>query len=133
MYEIVEQYGFGATHQIHGLPAAHPCAAVHAHRWLVEVVLVTEQLLPTDGLSEVALLEPVRKYVAEEMDGRHLNDIVLGAATPARLARHLAVWCQENLPAQVTKSLSAIQMAAGDSSRGRYLLRRPTPGAKPMT
>jgi 6-pyruvoyl-tetrahydropterin synthase len=128
MYEIVEQFGFGATHQIHGLPAAHPCAGVHAHRWHVEVVLVTSKLLPTDGLSEVALLEPVRKYIAEEMDGHHLNDVVMGAATPARLARHLAVWCQENLTANVTKSLSAVLMAAGGTSRGRYLLPRPAQG-----
>jgi 6-pyruvoyltetrahydropterin/6-carboxytetrahydropterin synthase len=128
MYEIVEQYGFDATHQIHGVPAAHPCAGVHAHRWLAEIVLVTSKLLPTDGLSEVALLEPVRKYIAEEMDGHHLNDVVLGAATPARLARHLAVWCQENLPAHMTKSLSAVLMAAGDSSRGRYVLPRATSG-----
>jgi 6-pyruvoyltetrahydropterin/6-carboxytetrahydropterin synthase len=129
MYEIVEQYGFGATHQIHGLPNAHRCAGVHAHRWLVEVVLVTGRLLPTDGPSEVALLEPLRKYIAEEMDGHHLNDVVMGAATPARLARHLAVWCQSNLPAHVTKSLSAVLIAAGDSSRGRYILPRPTSGA----
>jgi 6-pyruvoyltetrahydropterin/6-carboxytetrahydropterin synthase len=129
MYEIVEQYAFGATHQIHGLPNAHPCAGVHAHRWLVEVVLVTGQLLPTDGPSEVALLEPVRRYIAEEMDGRHLNDVVMGAATPARLAWHLAAWCQQNLPAHVTKSLSAVLMAAGDSSRGRYVLARTNPSA----
>jgi 6-pyruvoyltetrahydropterin/6-carboxytetrahydropterin synthase len=126
MYEIVEHFDFRATHEIPGLPPAHRCSGVHAHQWHVEVVLVTGKLLPTDGLSEVALLEPARRYIADEMDGHHLNDVVMGAATPARLARHLAVWCRENLAVAVTKSLSAILMTAGESSRGRYILPRPT-------
>jgi 6-pyruvoyltetrahydropterin/6-carboxytetrahydropterin synthase len=128
MYEIVEQYGFVATHELLGLSESHPCFGVHSHRWTVEIVLASGKLLPTDGPSELVFLDPVRQYVATELDGRHLNDLLIGAATPARLARHLAVWCHEKLVLHASRSLSAVAISAGANSRARYLVPRAASG-----
>lgn len=124
MYEVTEQYGFVATHQIHGLAQAHPCAGVHSHRWIAEVVLTVGALLPTDGPSELVVLEPLRRYFGRELEGRHLNDLLLGAPTPARLAWHVAAWCQENLTSYAAMSLSAIIVSSGANSRVRYTVPR---------
>jgi 6-pyruvoyl-tetrahydropterin synthase len=129
MYEITEQFTFVATHQIQGLPDSHPCSGVHPHRWLAEVSLVADKLPPTDGPSELALLEPVRQYIAVEFDGRHLNDLLIGEATPARVARHLSAWCQEHMVAHLAKSLSSVTVSVAESSRGRFVFGRPSGGS----
>lgn len=128
MYEITEQFTFFATHQVQGLGESHPCSGVHSHRWLAEVSLVAEKLPPTDGLSELALLDPVRLYIAMELDGRHLNDLLIGEATPARVARHLGAWCRENMVAHLARSLSSVTVSMADSSRGRFVFGRPAGG-----
>lgn len=122
MYEIVEHYTFVATHEIPGLRPTHPCHGVHMHQWSVEVVLHASGLLPTDAPAESAALEPLRRYVTSELEGRHLNDVLVGDPTPARLAGHLAAWCRCHLAAYVVETLHGISVSAGRTSRGRYLV-----------
>ena len=122
MYEIVEHYTFVATHEIPGLRATHPCHGVHMHQWSVEVVLHAAGLLPTDAPAESAALEPLRRYVTSELEGRHLNDVLVGDPTPARLAGHLADWSRCHLAAYVVETLHGISVSAGRTSRGRYLV-----------
>lgn len=122
MYEIVEYYTFVATHEIPGLRPTHPCHGVHMHQWSVEVVLHAVGLLPTDAPAESAALEPLRRYVTSELEGRHLNDVLVGDPTPARLAGHLADWSRCHLAAYVVETLHGISVSAGRTSRGRYLV-----------
>jgi 6-pyruvoyltetrahydropterin/6-carboxytetrahydropterin synthase len=124
MYELTHQYCFVATHQIHGVPDAHPCANVHSHRWTLEVVLMMGVLLPTDGPSELAWLEPLRAYLTNELHGHHLNDIVIGPPTPARVARHIAIWGQQTLDNAMIRNLGSIVVAADANSRAKYTLPR---------
>lgn len=129
MYEIVEQYSFTATHQILGLEEGHPCVGVHSHRWVAEFVLTAAKLMPTDGPSEQVVLEPLRKYLAARLNGKHLNDLLSGAPTPARVAWHLAVWYQGNLAAHGPAALTAVVVSAGAGSRVRYTVPRAPAGA----
>jgi 6-pyruvoyltetrahydropterin/6-carboxytetrahydropterin synthase len=124
MYEITQQYNFVATHQILGLPDAHPCARVHSHRWTLEVVIAMSVLLPTDGPSEFSGLEPLRRYVLAELGDKHLNDVVIGPPTPARLAGHVAGWSLNNLAGQLATSLSSVVVSTDASSRARYIVPR---------
>jgi 6-pyruvoyltetrahydropterin/6-carboxytetrahydropterin synthase len=130
VFEIVEQYGFTATHQIHGLEPGHACVGVHPHRWIAEVVLTSATLMPTDGQSEQAVLEPLREYVAAELDGKHLNDLFPGAPTPARVAWHLASWYHGHIAKQAYATLTAVVVSAGPSSRVRYTVPRAQAGTK---
>jgi 6-pyruvoyltetrahydropterin/6-carboxytetrahydropterin synthase len=104
----------------------HPCTGVHSHRWTAEVVVLMPRLVPTDGACELAALEPLRRHVRRELDSRHLNDVLLGAPTPARLAWHLAVWCRENL-AGGTAALASVLISSDTGSRVRYTPPRATP------
>lgn len=129
MYEITQQYCFVATHQIHGLADTHPCARVHSHRWTVEVVVAMTVLLPTDGPSEVAGLEPLRRFVMTELGDRHLNDIVIGQPTPARVAGHVAGWALNHLTGQLASALSSVLVSTEANSRARYIV--PRAGQRP--
>jgi 6-pyruvoyltetrahydropterin/6-carboxytetrahydropterin synthase len=131
MFEIAEQYSFVATHQLNGLAVDHPCAKVHSHRWAMDIVFLSDRLLPTDGPSEVVLLEPLRRYVTKSLDGAHLNDLVIGEATPARIAHHLAAWCYSQLAANVAKALTTVAVSTGLNSRARYLVPKHPPGRRP--
>jgi 6-pyruvoyltetrahydropterin/6-carboxytetrahydropterin synthase len=119
MYEITERYGFTATHRLSALPGSHPCAALHLHRWTVAVVLVAIALPAASRPCEVAELEPVRRYIAGELDGKYLNDVLKQAPTPARLAEHLADWCRTNLTGYVRAVLHSITISTGTNSTVR--------------
>lgn len=129
MYEITEQYLFVATHEIYGLPVSHPCSGVHLHRWTVELLLATNKLWPTDGPSELVMLEPFRQFVANHLDNKHLNDVVTGPASTARLANHVATWCEDALAKNVAKALAAVSVWSDIGSRARYIFPRVMPGA----
>lgn len=124
MYEMVERYGFVASHQIHGLPDAHPCSGVHSHRWVAEVILVFPRPMAADSRTEPVVLEPLRRHCVKELDGKHLNDVLFGAPTPARLASHVAVWCLENLGPAAALALSAVIVSSDVNSRVRYTIPR---------
>jgi 6-pyruvoyltetrahydropterin/6-carboxytetrahydropterin synthase len=130
MYEIAEQYSFVATHQLNGLADDHPCARVHSHRWSMDIVFLSDRLLPTDGPSEVVLLEPLRRYVSKNLDGAHLNDLVIGEATPARVAHHLAAWCYAQLANNVAKAMITVAVSTELNSRARYLVQKHLPGRR---
>ena len=119
MYEISERYTFTATHRLPALPRSHPCAALHLHRWTVVVVLTAVALPIASRPSEVAELEPIRRYVAGELDGKYLNDVLVQAPTPGRLAEHLAGWCRSNLTGYVRAVLHSITVSTGSTSSVR--------------
>jgi 6-pyruvoyltetrahydropterin/6-carboxytetrahydropterin synthase len=130
MYEIVEHYGFAATHELQGLSSTHPCTGVHLHQWSVEVVLVASRLMSTDGPSELVALEPLRRYVMNELEGRHLNDVVPGEPSSARVARHLVGWCGQHLSGYAAAALHTVTVSAGRSTVGRCTVIRPQDGVR---
>lgn len=122
VFEIVELYDFVATHEIAGLSASHPCHGVHLHKWSIEIVLLVPKLPPTDAPSDAALLQPLRTYVVSELEGSHLNDVVEGDPTPARLAAHLVDWCRRHLDALAVGALQSVTVVAGRGARARCRL-----------
>ncbi|MFQ6197716.1 6-carboxytetrahydropterin synthase [Streptomyces sp. NPDC000405] len=69
--------GFGASHQLGGLPEGHQCGRMHGHSYLVS---------PVPG----GTLPPqVRAYTASALAGRVLNEVVPFEPTSELLARHL--------------------------------------------
>lgn len=129
MYEITEHYEFMATHEIYGVSDQHPCSGVHRHRWTAELLLATSRLLPADGRSESAALEPFRLFVLNELSGKHLNDLISGPAVPARLATLMAAWCEQNLTRSVAGTLASVTVATDTGLRARYIFPRVLPSA----
>ena len=121
MYEIVERYGFRATHQLRGLPSCHSRSAVHLHRWTVAIVLLATALPPVNDPSELAELEPLRRYIAWELDGKYLNDMLPRPPTPFLLAEHLTEWCLANLTGYARAVLHSITVSTDAGSSARHI------------
>jgi len=95
MFRITKEFHFSASHQLTELPADHQCARLHGHNYIVEVELSAADLNEHGFVRDYHELAPLKRYIDDELDHRHLND-VLGHnwVTAEFLARHLYEWCQ---------------------------------------
>ncbi|KZY40655.1 6-pyruvoyl tetrahydrobiopterin synthase [Roseovarius sp. HI0049] len=94
MFRITKEFAFSASHQLKDLPPEHQCARLHGHNYVVVVELAGAALDAHGFVRDYHELAPLKRYIDEELDHRHLND-VLGddMVTAERLAKHLYDWC----------------------------------------
>jgi len=76
VFRISKEFHFCASHVLHGLPEGHPCARLHGHNYLVEIELAREDLDPTGFLVDYRDLDAFKRILDDELDHRHLNDIL---------------------------------------------------------
>lgn len=81
MFKITKQFGFSASHQLSGLAPDHPCSRLHGHNYLVEVELRSAHLNAVGFVRDYRELDSIKRYIDEELDHRHLND-VMGRMNP---------------------------------------------------
>ncbi|MEQ9258995.1 MAG: 6-pyruvoyl tetrahydropterin synthase family protein [Roseovarius sp.] len=107
MYRITKEFAFSASHQLFGLPEHHQCARLHGHNYVVRVELASAALDAHGFVRDYLELAPFKAYIDEELDHRHLND-VLGddCVTAERLAKHLYDWCAARWPEVSAVSVS---------------------------
>ncbi|OUR80237.1 6-carboxytetrahydropterin synthase QueD [Alphaproteobacteria bacterium 46_93_T64] len=95
MYRITKEFHFSASHQLIGLSENHPCARLHGHNYIVEIELQSEELNSVGFVRDYHELAPLKSYIDDTLDHRHLNDILGDAnVTAEHLAKHLFDWCQ---------------------------------------
>ncbi|MGR9073195.1 MAG: 6-carboxytetrahydropterin synthase QueD [Gammaproteobacteria bacterium] len=97
MYTISKKFNFSASHVIEGLPEQHPCSRLHGHNYTVELKLLSETLNQVGFVVDYNELSAFKKIIDDELDHRHLNDIVPGPATAENIAKYLydrakAIW-----------------------------------------
>ena len=99
MYRITKEFHFSASHQLFGLPEGHQCGRLHGHNYIVVVELASEDLDAHGFVRDYHELAPLKRYIDDELDHRHLND-VLGdnCVTSERLAKHFYDWCAARWP-----------------------------------
>jgi 6-pyruvoyltetrahydropterin/6-carboxytetrahydropterin synthase len=90
VYSITKDFGWSASHQLGGLPAAHPCARLHGHNYVARIEVAGDQLDETGFVVDFGDLGFVREYIDTQLDHRHLNDVLPFNPTAENLARHLA-------------------------------------------
>jgi 6-pyruvoyltetrahydropterin/6-carboxytetrahydropterin synthase len=73
MYELTVKTHFAAAHSIQGYDG--PCASLHGHTWLVEVVVIGLQLDRMGMLIDFKEIKAHLNSVIEELDHRTLNDL----------------------------------------------------------
>ena len=89
MYQISKEFHFSASHRLEHLPEDHPCFRLHGHNYIVELILQAETLGPEDFVVDYRKLEPFKRIVDDELDHRHLNDILPGTTSAECLAQWL--------------------------------------------
>lgn len=94
MYRITKEFHFSASHQLCHLPDDHPCARLHGHNYIVEVELSAETLDDNGFVLDYRDLAPLKRYIDDELDHRHLNDVFgHNMVTSERLAQEIFDWC----------------------------------------
>ncbi|RMG90640.1 MAG: 6-carboxytetrahydropterin synthase QueD [Chloroflexi bacterium] len=101
MFTISKQFTFSASHQLEQLPPEHQCARLHGHNYVVELILQAEELDENGFVVDYLDLKPFKMFLDEELDHRHLNDVLPFPTTAENIARFLYRWAKERWP-QVT-------------------------------
>ena len=89
MYTIAKEFHFSASHILDTLPDTHPCARLHGHNYVVEVLLQSDTLDEHGFVVDYGDMAPFKAIIDTEFDHRHLNDIIPGPPTAEVIAHYL--------------------------------------------
>lgn len=89
MYKISKQFAFSASHILEGLTNEHPCARLHGHNYLVTVHLKSNEVNEIGFVQDYRELSIIKEYIDNNLDHRHLNDIIPMNPTAENLACYL--------------------------------------------
>lgn len=106
MYTISKQFSFSASHQLAHLPPHHPCARLHGHNYVVEVVLAARELDTRGFVVDYRDLAPLKELIDHRFDHQHRNDVLPCPTTAENLARWLFEWCYNQWPEVVAVRVS---------------------------
>lgn len=119
-YVIGKRFSFSASHQLPGLPEGHKCARLHGHNYVVEVVLAAADLVAPGFVTDFGDLAPLKIYIDETFDHRHLNEVLAVPATSENLAAHIADWCHANLHSSISGQLVRVRVSETVSTWAEY-------------
>lgn len=89
MFIISKRFHFSASHVLDSLPDVHQCSRMHGHNYIVEIVLQSETVDEHGFVVDYLQLQPFKAYLDNELDHRHLNDVLPFSPTAENLAWHL--------------------------------------------
>jgi len=92
-YTISKRFDFSASHRLAGLREDHPCGRHHGHNFIVEVELSTFDLTDVGFVLDYGDLGPLKEWLDDTMDHRHLNEVVTFNPTAENMARYVYEWC----------------------------------------
>lgn len=76
MYTISKEFHFSASHILSGLEEGHPCSRMHGHNYVVVVEIKSNELNEVGFVKDYRELEPIKKWIDQHLDHRHLNDLL---------------------------------------------------------
>jgi 6-pyruvoyltetrahydropterin/6-carboxytetrahydropterin synthase len=101
MYYISKEFHFSASHRLDHLPETHPCSRLHGHNYVVEITLRSKTLNADSFVIDYRELEPFKRIIDDELDQRHLNDVLPMPTTAELLAEWLYGRAKELWPSLV--------------------------------
>lgn len=109
-FTIAKRFAFSASHTLTAVPEGHKCRRLHGHNYEVEVICAAEELDDRGMVVDFFDLDPVREFIDESVDHRHLNDIVPGEPTAERLAWWFYESLKTALAADLTSRIVAVRV-----------------------
>lgn len=122
-FTIAKRFSFSASHALTAVPEDHKCRRTHGHNYEVEVVCAADELDDRGMVLDYFDLDPVRQFIDETVDHRHLNDVIPGEPTAEQLAWWLFESLKSALPAEVASQIVAIRVYETPRTWAEY---RPT-------
>jgi 6-pyruvoyltetrahydropterin/6-carboxytetrahydropterin synthase len=98
VFVISKRFEFSASHVLLGLPEGHPCGRLHGHNYIVEVELTSEHLNRLGFVRDYGELVQLKRYIDDQFDHRHLNDVLAINPTAENLAATLFHFCASMWP-----------------------------------
>ena len=98
MFRVSKRFGFSASHVLHGLGDDHPCSRLHGHNYDVEVLVESDALDARGFVVDFRELDPVKRWIDDTLDHRHLNDVMEGQPSAEAIAKLVYEWCDRELP-----------------------------------
>ncbi|RXK17878.1 6-carboxytetrahydropterin synthase [Macrococcus sp. DPC7161] len=89
VYEIEKQFHFSSSHVLNGLPESHPCGRLHGHNYIAVFVLGADELNEVGFVVDYRELDSIKNYIDNELDHRHLNDVLPMQPTAENIAKYL--------------------------------------------
>jgi len=115
MYQISKSFHFSASHQLNGLEKDHPCSRLHGHNYVVTIVLRSEGLDPNGFVLDYGELKPIKDFIDNSLDHRHLNKVMVFNPTAENIARMI----YQKFIGQF-KSLYAVKVKETDKTEAIY-------------
>jgi len=115
MFTIRKMFSFSASHVLNGLPEGHQCGRFHGHNYVIIVELRSDLLDGTSFVLDYGKLDPIKNWIADTLEHRHLNEIVPGQPS----AENIAKWIFHTWKGQYPK-LHAIEIKETDKTTARY-------------
>lgn len=117
-FRIGKEFQFSASHRLDGLPDGHQCGRLHGHNYVVEIELsaATGDLDAVGFVRDYGELSPFKKWLDEEVDHRHLNDVM---SNHSPTAENLARWLYEHWIPQFPE-LSAVKVSETPKTWAEY-------------
>jgi 6-pyruvoyltetrahydropterin/6-carboxytetrahydropterin synthase len=110
---ISRDFRFAASHQLEGLGPDHKCSRLHGHTY--EVRLRVDGETDTVGfIVDYAELDWLAAFLSENLDHRHLNDVVPFNPTAENLSEWLLARCLQ-WAANEARSRTIHQLSVGVS------------------
>jgi len=110
VFTIGKTFAFSASHQLTAVPDGHKCRRLHGHNYAVEVVCAAADLDERAMVVDYLELDPIKRFIDDTVDHRHLNDVIDGEPTAERLAWWLYESLKSVLPAEVAGRLVAVRV-----------------------
>lgn len=116
MYTIRKQFEFSASHCLDQLPDEHPCSRTHGHNYVVVIELRMDVLNKYGFVLDYRSLSNVKSFIDQELDHRHLNDVMTGHPT----AENIAKFIYDTFADELHPFLRAVEVSETPKTNARY-------------
>lgn len=120
MYTISKEFHFSSSHQLDHLPSDHPCSRVHGHNFTVIVEFETVQLNNDYFVIDYRKLSPIKNWIDDVLDHRHLNDLFHFPITSENLAKFLFLKFTQMMQHETNAKIKSVSLKETDKTLAKY-------------
>lgn len=110
-YRIGKMFTFEAAHRLPATAVPARCAGAHGHSYTVGLVLASDTLVAPGFVTDFADLDLFKRYLAQTLDHRDLNETLGPSPTRRAIEKHLTSWLEDNLVPHISGRVEAVRVS----------------------